>query len=155
MRFEVLAEQIEARANQSLQIASDAVKAGENPNAAVAALRVELENKRWLLAKQAPATYADLNRVEMTGAGGTPLIPAEPLDISKLALAMLNVFHAAPGGKNRLDALEVPASATTLLSGRPVEPAEPEPVPVEPMTPAAAREHVRYLSVIHGRDREY
>jgi hypothetical protein len=151
VRVEALADQINILAESAQQVAADAAANGGNPNAAVAALRVQCENKRWLLAKLAPATYGDHNRVEMTGKDGAPLIPAEP-DHDKLALALLTVLHGGPGGKNDPATLRaLPSMATTLLSA----PVEPDPVPIEPMTPAAAREHVRYLNVIHGRDREY
>src|SRR2546423_2798011 len=99
VRIEVLAEQIEARANEAQQIAGDAAKNGGNPNAAVAALRVELESKRWLLSKLAPRQYGDKLTQEISGPGGRDLIPppADPPTAearTKLALALLNVLRA-------------------------------------------------------------
>jgi hypothetical protein len=121
----------------------------------VNAARLAVVSRQWLAAKLLPQ-YADRQTTELVGANGRDLIPAEPLDPSKLALALLNVLHAGPGGKNRLDALEaspaaVPAATTLLSAPDPIPAHQPEPAP----TPAMVREHVRYLNVIHGRDREY
>src|SRR5437764_2160370 len=100
VRYEVLAEQIEARANEALDVAKKAATDGVNENAAIAALRVELENKRWLLSKLAPKRFGDKVQQEVTGKDGTPLIPAtadpsteEGRDArTKLALALLNII---------------------------------------------------------------
>src|SRR5947207_11944667 len=96
VRIEVLAEQIEARANEAQQIAEAAAKNGGNPNAAVAALRVELESKRWLLSKLAPRTYGDRNQVELTGRDGAPLMqPPAETDPQKIALVIMAALNAA------------------------------------------------------------
>ena len=155
VRIEVLAEQLEARANEALDVAKQAAAAGLNENAAIAALRCELENKRWLLAKLDPRRYGDRNQVEMTGADGAPLIP-EPLDTSKMALALLCVLNNAPGGRNdpaRLEAsqpLPSMASATTTMLSGPSKPVEPEPEPV----PEAAPTHLGTQPVFDPRSQQ-
>jgi hypothetical protein len=158
VRVEALADQINILAESAQQVAADAAKNGGNPNAAVAALRVQCENKRWLLAKLAPATYGDRIAQEVSGPNGRDLIPAEP-DPDKLALALLTVLHAGPGGKN--DPATLPArpatAATTLLSGPfPAEPTEPVPIPVDPApveTEAMRREHRRWVELTGPRMR--
>ena len=107
-------EELAELAGKSQQIAANAAQAGVNENAAIAALRCEIDSKKWLLSKIAPSVYGDRISQEITGANGRDLIPAaEQMDGSKLALALLNILHAAPGGKNRLDALEVLPAMTS------------------------------------------
>src|SRR5205823_834318 len=76
LRIVSLADDVLALSNRAQRIAADAAANGENPNAAVNALRVEIDAKRWLLAKLAPATYGDRITQEVTGRDGRDLIPA-------------------------------------------------------------------------------
>jgi hypothetical protein len=103
-----VAEDIADLAGRAQQIAEDAARNGGNPNAAIAALRVEIDAKRWLLSKLAPAVFGDHSAVELSGAGGKDLIPAET-DNSKLALAILTILRG--------DGVPVPAE----LSAEPAE----------------------------------
>src|SRR5580704_4255853 len=50
-------EDVNDLADRAQQIAADAEAAGQNANAAVAAVRVQIETKKWLLSKRDPATY--------------------------------------------------------------------------------------------------
>jgi hypothetical protein len=153
VRVEALADQINILADSAQRVASDAVKAGENPNAAIAALRVQCENKRWLLAKLAPAQYGDRQTTELVGSGGKDLLQPSEASPSIIALAILNILNAGPGGLNDPDkpATDLPAlppRRQTLLSAlSPPEPG-PEPVPVRveppPATAAEAREELRW-----------
>jgi len=99
VRVEALADQINDLANSAQQVASDAVKSGENPNAAVAALRVQVDNKRWLLSKLAPRQFGDRNQVELSSAGGEPLVQRET-DPARVALSVLALLHSLPGGNH-------------------------------------------------------
>lgn len=126
-----LEEELAELAGKAQQIEAEAAKAGVNENAAIAALRCEIDSKKWLLSKIAPSVYGDRISQEITGANGRDLIP-EPLDTSKMALALLCVLNNAPGGRNdpaRLEASQplpaMPTATSTLLSG-PLEPAPTE-----------------------------
>jgi hypothetical protein len=127
-----VAEEINELADQAQEVAEAAAKNGGNPNAAVAALRVQLENKRWLLSKILPQQYGDRQTTELVGAGGKDLIPEQPVDSKKLALALIGILNDGPGGKNDpavLPPLSAMAPRTLLEDLSPASP-EPEPEPV-------------------------
>jgi hypothetical protein len=114
VRVEALADQINILAESAQQVASDAVKAGENPNAAVAALRVQCENKRWLLAKLAPAVYGDRQTTELTGPEGRDLIPAESTGRWKVELATLALILTGAKAQGLLPTHSLPPPPTPL-----------------------------------------
>jgi hypothetical protein len=124
-----VAEEIDDLADRAQEIATASAKAGENPNAAIAALKLQIDSKKWLLSKIVPTIYGDRQTTELVGAGGSDLIP-RPTDDRNLVLSLLAVLHAG-----RPDTpLPSPAmSATSLLPA-----AEPEPAPIvaEPEKPA-------------------
>jgi len=152
VRVEALADQINILANSAQQVAEDAAKNGGNPNAAVAALKVQIESIRWLISKLAPKTYGDRIVQEHTGPNGAPLIQ-EP-DLGKSALGLLSAVHSILRARHP----DLPASApaelrppATLLSHSP-EPAEP--VRIEPVeTKAMRREHRRWVELTGPRMR--
>jgi hypothetical protein len=119
-----LAEQIEARANEALDVAKKAAADSVNENAAIAALRVELENKRWLLSKLAPKRFGDKVQQEITGAGGTPLLPPEN-DRTKLALALLNIIRGDDDSGRFSKPLPIPEPPLQLIEREPVVPMSP------------------------------
>lgn len=100
---------------------------GQNANAMVQALRIQLDNRRWLLSHWAPKRYADKISTEITGAGGAPLVPAE-VDPTKAALAMLTLIRAAAEAqkkaKDEPESIEATRSADRTPSTVLIEAAE-------------------------------
>jgi hypothetical protein len=172
-------EDVNDLADRAQQIAADAEAAGQNANAAVAAVRVQIETKKWLLSKRDPATYGDRQVTELVGAGGKDLMPL-PTEKEKTHLALLILGILRPDGNaapaelppsgTGIRFIDPPASTGTLLSASPKpEPVEPPPRPrlafdsqgnlVEPRvepepTPAELfaldRERERYLSAVRA-----
>jgi hypothetical protein len=142
-----VAEDIDDLTNSAPLIAAEAEAAGRNGNAAVQALKVQIDSKRWLLSKIVPTIYGDRLTQEISGPNGRDLIPAEPMDNEKLALALMTILHSGPNGRNHPDALEAPPSvptATTLLSAS----AEPEPAThlgAQPVFDPSSQQNLRPL----------
>jgi hypothetical protein len=65
-------------------------------NAAVQAARLQVDSRRWLLSKLAPATYGD--KIEVAGAGGEALIPAN--GASQVPKLMQTLAILLPGTSN-------------------------------------------------------
>lgn len=103
---ESVAEETNDLADRAPQVAEEADSAGRNANAAVQALRVQIDTKKWLLSKLAPQVFGDHvrldERVERVGDAGFAF--DDPEARSRLALALLHVFG---------------------ISGRPLAPAAP------------------------------
>lgn len=87
-----LFEEIVVIADKARQIAEDADAREGNANAAVAALREEIRAKMWVCARLRPDRYGDRSAIEMTGAGGGPLV--EPPDPARIATALAAVLAA-------------------------------------------------------------
>jgi hypothetical protein len=118
--------------NDMLDALPDAVRAaaaaGINENAVVSAHRTQLDGKKWLLSKIAPARYGD--RIEVAGNPAAPLIPVE-IDNTKIALAIVNLLTAAKPP-------EFPSSVT-VVDVTPL--AEPAALP-QPAPPVAAHQAI-------------
>jgi hypothetical protein len=149
---EALADRIEELANSAPDVIAEAAKAGVNENAAVAGLRLQLENLRWLLSKISPR-YGD--KVELTGAGGKDLNP-EPVDPVRIAAQIASILrNSGPRVPVTIDATparpERPAMSAedrrrALEDGRPLTPTMPLVTPTEPreatiLTGSADRAH--------------
>jgi hypothetical protein len=123
--IEALRDQIETLADQAQGIA---LAGGTNANALVNALRVEIDTKKWLLARLAPGQFGDRVTSEITGAGGKDLIPPAIPDrgseegkalLTKISLILLGEITSAPGGKNYVPPPPTPLRA---LAGGKSEP---------------------------------
>ncbi|HEY8872960.1 MAG TPA: hypothetical protein VIM52_08010, partial [Stellaceae bacterium] len=126
-----VAEDLNALADSAPAVAAAADAREGNSNAAVAALRLQIDSKKWLLSKLNPAQFGDRLATEITGKDGGPLMAAEP-DRSKLALILLGMLSG--GGQEPLEqpvieheAAEAPAEPIKLT----LDP-DPEPRPAIP-----------------------
>ena len=73
---DAIADDLVDRAAQALDVAREADAKGQNANAAVQALKLEIDTIRWTLSKLRPEKFGDKISAELTGAGGKDLIPA-------------------------------------------------------------------------------
>jgi hypothetical protein len=114
-----VAEEINQLADSAPRVAAEA---GEFGNAAVQALRVQIDTKRWLLSKIAPSKYGYKLAVEATGKDGKDLLPADATAPDRLALAILAVLQPAKPPGPLLRVIDPPPEPTRLvfdtLSGR-------------------------------------
>jgi hypothetical protein len=84
--------QVEYYADDIIDI-SDSVRDATD-TATVQAAKLAADNRKWLAAKLYPRKFGD--RLEMTGANGTALIPARAADPDRIAQAIM-LMVAAPG----------------------------------------------------------
>jgi hypothetical protein len=114
VRVEALSDKIASLAASAQRVASDAVARGENPNAAVAAPRVESREFAMAAEQAGPETqYGDRNQVELSGAGGQPLVQREA-DPARVALSVLALLESLPAART------IPAPSTRSRRRSPV-----------------------------------
>lgn len=85
--LDVQAEELEAIGEQAAR-AKSATK--------VAGLRLQSENRKWLLAKLAPKKYGERTHTELTGPDGGPIQTETTLDISNLPDEQLRALAGIP-----------------------------------------------------------
>jgi hypothetical protein len=137
---------------------------GTDSNAVVQAARLEIDSVRWLAAKLLPERFGDKLTSEISGPGGTPLIPERSADPTRVAHALMLLLSSIPRKPNRDDTEMIneqevaalpapdpdPAAGIVYISNSATEyrPA-PEPVLVQaplPQRPADNPEWQRRLS---------
>jgi hypothetical protein len=104
-------------ADEIMEIA-DSVRASDSP-AAVNAARLAVDSRKWILSKMRPELYGD--KVELTGAGGTPLLVSPEQQIPRLmqVLAVLmpgtansELHQLATSMAQKLTQLEAPKNGS-------------------------------------------
>jgi len=91
-RYEIARrERTDNLVDEAISIA-DSVR-GTDSNAAVGAAKLAVDTRRWLASKLLPERFGD--RLELSGKDGAPLLPAADPEPGKVALAILNLLHAA------------------------------------------------------------
>ncbi len=72
------------------EAAQEAANSGE-PDARVRieAAKLEIDTIKWTLSRLLPARWGERNKLELTGAGGEPLLPKHTVEEDKAYLAML------------------------------------------------------------------
>jgi len=112
-----VAEDLNDLADSAPRVAAEAAAKGINENAAIQALRLQIDTKKWTLSKLVPGTYGDrvASQVEVTGAGGKDLIPEKPqteegarAQRTKIAMVLLNLLQPAGNVRGEPEPLPAP-----------------------------------------------
>lgn len=127
--------------------------------AGVNGVRLAIETRKWIASKMLPQRFGDRAAVELTGAGGAPLLQQPDPDPAKVALSIMALLEAARP-RRTIDAIAPqPASLpppddvdrrrrAAQMDGTLPRPSEDE--LIEPRREAAEREHRRLRLVQFG-----
>ena len=102
--YELLADDLLEAVNRAHEVASDP----ESGSQRVAACRLEVDTKKWILAKMLPKVYGDRTQMEISGPDGESLLPKHTLEEDERFARLMAATAATIQAKEAAEAASAP-----------------------------------------------